>query len=132
MQQQLRLDALDAGRVFQHLQKVPQQRGFDLCLSSAAGAVSEREHIADHRLAVFIYAEGVAHHASVFDGDKAGQYARLEVAQKQGAGGAVIPLQQLGPDTVLRFQHRTDALRREMPQVEDRQRGATVPLAFRR
>ena len=69
VQQQLRFDAVDAGRVLQHGQQMVQQQHFQF-----RGVTAGREDVADHRLLHFIHGEAVAadHSGGALERDEAG------------------------------------------------------------
>ncbi len=119
VKQQLRLDTLDAGRVLEQGNNMLEQLCLDLLGGIAAAHPFLREHIADDRFSLLVHAECVAEHAAVFNRDKAGKHTCIEVLKQEVDGGAVVPVETVGPDAVLRFQHGAQAGGGKVAQIEN-------------
>ncbi len=121
VQQELRFDARDAGRVLEHFQQAYQQLVANLGgRLSGIGAGFARGHgkdVADDGLVAFVNTEDVADDASILDGYVARQNAGVEILEKELGGAAIIPVQALAPYAAFLFQQRAQAARREVAQV---------------
>src|ERR1019366_9652875 len=67
VRQQLRLHAMDAGRLLQGFDDVGEQAFFDLVTVGTAGSSADEE-VADDALVLLVDKEGVAEYAAALDG----------------------------------------------------------------
>src|SRR5208283_4621480 len=72
LRQQLRLHAMDAGRLLQGFDDVCEQLFFDLVTAGTAGSIADKE-VADDALALLVDKEGVAEDAAALNGGVAGK-----------------------------------------------------------
>ena len=99
MNQQLRFDAVDAGRLLQGFDHMDQQPAFDLLRAGSAISISvSHEQIADHSFITFIDEKGVAEDLAPVDGSVAGQDLGIDVAQDHLCRAGVVPGEQARPD----------------------------------
>ena len=119
MEEQLRLDAIDARRVGEQFDEVLEEAKLNFGRGMRTAAAGHREGVADNRFVFLINSEYVAGGAAVLDGDVAGKNARVEILEEQISGGAIIPSQALVPKADLLIEHRTQRVRREVAKVED-------------
>src|ERR1039458_2972226 len=90
VRQQLRLHAMNAGRLLQGFDDVGEQAFFDLVPVVAATSVADRvadKEVADHALILLIYKEGVAKDAAALDGGVAGKDFGIHVAEDHPGRG---------------------------------------------
>ncbi len=113
VQQHLRLDAFNVGRVQQQLQQVTQQPVRNL--NGLRRIAGYRIGVPNHRLVPLVHAKSKAAHAPTLKRNKARQDTRVQILQQQLAGALVAPAQPLLPHACLVFQQRTQLARRKMP-----------------
>ena len=118
VEEELRLDAFDAGGVDEELDEVVEEADFDFGRGVGAAA-GDGEGVADDRLVFFVDTEDVAGDAAVFDGDVAGEDAGVEVLEEQIGGGAVVPAQAFVPELDFGVEDGLQRVRREVAKVED-------------
>src|SRR5258708_28573223 len=122
VRQQLRLDAMDAGRLLQGFDDVREQSFFDLVAVRAATSVADRvadEEIADNALILLIDKEGVAEDAAPLDGGIAREDFGVHVPEDHLRRGGVVPGKRAGPHGDLIFQQRWKVGGREMSEIEN-------------
>src|SRR6266853_4906446 len=117
VEQKLRLNPLDAGRMLQELEQVVQQELRDG--NHLRRVVRQGEGVAYYGFLSFVDAEGKAADASAIERDKSGQDAGVEVLQQKLGGALVVPAQALVPETRLGFEQGTQLTRRKMAEVQD-------------
>ena len=76
MQQQLRLNSVNTGRVLQRLRHMVEQP-----FAEVGRRVRRTEHVTDHAFAAFINEEGVPDDFAVVDGRIPGKYLGVQVAK---------------------------------------------------
>src|ERR1700732_5560819 len=94
VRQQLRLHAMDAGRLLQGFDDVREQSLFDLVAVRTATSVADRvadEEIADNALILLIEKEGVADEAAPLDGGIAREEFGVHVPEDHFRRGGVVP-----------------------------------------
>src|ERR1035441_1336701 len=96
VRQQLRLHAMDAGRLLQGFDDVGEQAFFHLVTIVTSGSVAyrvadrfENEKVADDALALLVNKKGVAEDAAALDGGVAGKDFGVQVAQDHLGGSRV-------------------------------------------
>ncbi len=100
MRQQLRLHAMDAGRLLQGFDDVREQSFFDLVAVRSATSVADRvadEEIADNALILLIDKEGVAEDAAPLDGGIAREDFGVHVPEDHLRRGGVVPGKRAAP-----------------------------------
>ena len=135
MEQELRFDAVDVGRVEQRFEEVLEQGLFDLVGGERDGVFGNRgvagfgieagplaaegEDVADDGLGFFVDAEGIAGDLSGLDGRVTGEHVAVKVLHEELGAGAIVPVEALAPDFGLGIEHRAEQRRREVPEVEN-------------
>src|ERR1700687_369908 len=122
VRQQLRLHAMDAGRLLQGFDDVGEQALFDLVTVGTAGSVADRvadKEVADDALALLVDKEGVAEDAAALDGGVPGEDFRVHVAEDHLGRDGVVPGEQASPHGNLIFQQRAKVDGREVSEIED-------------
>ena len=118
MQQQLRLNAVDPGRLLERFDHVRQQP-FLHGIAALRRLLGVHKQIADHAFAAFVHKEGVAQHALAFHRGVAWQNARIHVAQDHLRRAAVIPGKLPRPGVRFLIQQPAQVRRAEVAQVQD-------------
>ena len=118
VEEQLRLDAVDARGVDEEFDDVVEEAAFDF-VGGVGAAAGDGEGVADDGLMFLVDTEDVAGDAAVFDGDVAGEDAGVEILEKEIGGGAVVPAQALVPELDFGFEDGPERVRREVAKVED-------------
>src|SRR5580700_6401368 len=126
VRQQLRLHAMDAGRLLQGFDDVREQSFFDLVAVKPATLVADRvadrladEEIADNALILLIDKEGVAEDAAPLDGGITGEDFGVHVPEDHLRRGGVVPGKRAAPHGDLVFQQRSKVGGREMSEIEN-------------
>ena len=120
VRQQLRLHAMDAGRLLQGFDDVGEQAFFDLVTVWTARAPSGgTKEVANDALALLVNKKGVAKDAAALNGGVAGEDFGVHVAQDHLGGGGVVPRECTSPHGDLIFQQRPKVGGREMSEIED-------------
>src|ERR1700687_5414073 len=126
VRQQLRLHAMDAGRLLQSFDDVSEQALFDLVpvgvASSVAGRVADRvpdKEVADDSLILLVNKKGVAENAATFDGRIAREDFGVHVPEDHLSRGGVVPGKRAAPHGDLIFQQRSKVGGREMSEIEN-------------
>src|SRR5437879_261955 len=126
VRQQLRLDAMDAGRLLQGFDDVSKQSFFDLVAVGTTGSVASRvadrvadEEVADNALILLVDKEGVAEDAAALDGGISGEQFRVHVPEDHLSGGGIVPRELSAPHGDLIFQQRSKVGGREVSEIED-------------
>src|SRR6185437_597458 len=114
MQQQLRFDAPNAGRMLQRLGHVAEQAFSQRILEMPGG-----EHVADHTLAAFIHKEGIADHPPSIGSGVTRQNFGIEITQDHLGTALIIPVHAFRPKARLFHQQRTQFVRAEMSEIDD-------------
>ena len=91
--EQLRFDAMDAGRLLQGFDHVREQPGFHFVRIRQAAAVGDKK-ISNHALAAFVNKKRIAEDSSAIDGRVARQDLGVHVAKNHVGGAAVVPGKQ--------------------------------------
>src|SRR4029077_15750527 len=124
--QQLRLHAMDAGRLLQGFDDVREQSFFALAAVRTATSVADRvadrlanEQIADDALILLIDKEGVAEDAAPLDGGIAREDFGVHVPEDHLRRGGVVPGKRAAPQGDLVFQQRSKVGGREMSEIEN-------------
>ena len=118
VRQQLRLHAMDAGRLLQGFDDVCEQLFFDVVTVGTAGSIADKE-VADDALALLVDKEGIAEDAAALNGGVAGKDLGVHVAEDHLGGGGVVPREQASPHGDLIFQQRAKVSGREVSEIED-------------
>ena len=118
VRQQLRLHAMDAGRLLQGFDDVGEQLFFDLVTVGSARSIADEE-VSDDALALLVDKEGVAEDAAALDGGVAGKNLGVHVAEDHLGGSGVVPGEQAPPHGDLIFQQRTKVGGREVSEIEN-------------
>src|SRR6185369_661272 len=117
MQQQLRFDAMDAGRLLQSVDDVGEQ--FVLDLAAPCSGCAFDEDVADHALGSFINKEEIAKHLSALDGGVSRQDLCIDVTQDHLGRTAIVPRQQTEPALRFLVEEIAKIGGSEMPEVEN-------------
>src|SRR5580704_13110142 len=120
MRQQLRLDAVNSGRLLQRLDHVREQFQLYLARVRKPPAVRHKK-ITNHSLAAFVDKKAVAENAAAVDGSIPWKNFRINVAQDHLCGAAVVPGKQTSPHSRFIIEQGTQVHRRKMPKVENLQ-----------
>src|SRR5271156_2602033 len=95
-----------------------QQLEFNLARVGKTVAVGH-EQISDNPFAAFIHEEGVAENPSALDGGVAGKDLRVHVAQDHLLRTAVVPREQVGPDSRLVVEQRAQVHGGKVSEIEN-------------
>ena len=126
VEEQLRFDATDVGRVEEKLDEAVEKDLGDL--AALLGISCERVGVTDYGLVAFVDAEGVAGDFAAIESDEAGKDAGVEVLQKEFGGAAVVPAKALFPYAGLGFEQRAKLARGEVAQVQQLELGGDSHL----
>ena len=124
VEEELRLDAMNAGGVLQELNEVVEEGAGDV--QHLAGLVGYGEGIPYDGFVSLVDAEGEAADAATVERDKAGEDTRIEILEEEFGGALVVPAETLLPGARLGFEQRAKLARGEVPQVEDFELGGDV------
>ena len=118
-QQQLRFNAVHAGRMLQQLDHMFEQPALNVRGQLRIAGGWDCKNISNQRLFALVHAKHVPADPAVFNGHIARQEAGIEVLQQEVGGSVKIPAQSLVPDKALRFQHGFEIAGRKMSQIKN-------------
>ena len=118
VRQQLRLDAVNAGRLLQRFDHVGQQPLFDFAAVQAASAIVHKQ-VADHALALFVDKKGVTANTAALDGRVTGKDLGVHVTQNHLRRAGIIPGQFARPRGDFLLQERAKVGGGEVAEIED-------------
>src|SRR5216683_2467609 len=126
MRQQLRLNAVDAGRLLQRLDDVRQQAAFNVFAVSILCAIFAvtHEQVADHAFVVFVHEKRIPEDLATRNGGVSGKKFGVHVAENHLRRAAVVPAQQIRPHPYFVLQQRPEVGGREMSEIENLQLGS--------
>jgi hypothetical protein len=116
-EEELRFDAMDAGRVLKELEEMMEKGAGDV--EHLRGVGGYGEGVSDYGFVSLVDAEGEAADASAVEGYEAWEDARVEILQEEFGGTLIVPAETLLPGPRLGFEKRAKLTRGEVPQVED-------------
>src|ERR1700681_1778001 len=122
VRQQLRLHAMDAGRLLQGFDDVREQSFFDLVAVRTTGSVADRvadKEVADNTLVLLVDKKGVTEDAAPLDGGIAREDLGVHVPEDHLRRGGVVPGKRAAPHGDLIFQQRSKVGGREMSEIEN-------------
>src|ERR1700676_4427493 len=126
VRQQLRLHAMDTGRLLQGFDNVSEQTFFDLVPVGTTGSVANRfadrvadKEVADNALVLFVHKKGVAKDAAPLDGGIAGEDFGIHVPEDHLGRGGIVPRERAPPKGVLLFRRRSRGGGREMSEIKN-------------
>lgn len=127
VEEQLRFDPVDAGRVEEEFQK-PVEEG-EVGLLGEVGVGGEGPRVSNDGLLALVDAESVSADAAAVKGDKTGEDAGVKVLKKKFGGGAVVPAKALLPVLGFGLKERTKLARGKVPEIEDLELGGDGHLS---
>lgn len=121
VEEKLRLDTVDTGRVEEQFEEALQQG--EIGLAGEFGVWCDGPCVTDNCFVALVDAKGVAADAASVKRDEAGKDARIEVLKKKVSGRAVVPAEAIFPLAGLGFEQGPKLAGGEVPQVEDLELG---------
>ena len=122
VEQELRLDALDAGAGEDEGGEVAQeelQDGVATLVAGRAGEGGRREAIADDGLLRLVDAEGKALDDALVESDEAREGAAVEIVEQELYRAAVVPAKAIKPEPALGFEDRSHEAGGGVAQIEN-------------
>src|ERR1700676_1717712 len=126
VRQQLRLHAMDTGRLLQGFDDVSEQSFFDLVTVGAVGSVADRvadrvayEEVTDNALILLVHKKGIPEDAAPLDGGIAGEDFGIHVPEDHLGRGGVVPGERASPHGDLLFQQRSKVGGRKVSKIKN-------------
>src|SRR5712664_981242 len=118
VRQQLRLHAMDTGRLLQSFDDVSEQTFFDLVPVGTAGCVANKE-VANNALVLLVDKKGVTEDAAPLDGGIAREDFGIHVPEDHLGRGGVVPGKRAAPHGDLIFQKWSKVGGREVSKIKN-------------
>jgi hypothetical protein len=128
VEEELRFDAFDTGRVVEELKELVEERLCDR--EGLRGVAVGCEGVSDNGFLAFVDAEGEAADAAAVEGDKAWEDAGVEILEEEFGGALIVPAKALLPEARLGFEQWAQLTRGKMTQVEDFELGRDCHTLF--
>src|ERR1700674_3342689 len=126
VRQQLRLHAMDTGRLLQSFDDVREQAFFALATVGAVGSVADgvadklaNKEVADNTLVLLVDKKGVTEDAAPLDGGITGQNFGVHVPEDHLGRGGIVPGERAPPHGDLLFQQRAKVGGRKVSEIEN-------------